>query len=108
MKFLGSLKSGEIYVHKDRDHYLIFTYNSKSWGVKDVFVHKMYMGGLGIAKYDYEASIEKLNTTISVSGGISEFPIQGETPEDLYNKADIALYRVKNSGKDNTIAYSEK
>ncbi len=64
MKFLGSLKSGEIYVHKDRDHYLIFTYNSKSWGVKDVFVHKMYMGGLGIAKYDYEASIEKLNTKL--------------------------------------------
>ncbi len=52
-------------------------------------------------------SIEKIKSPISVSGGISEFPTHGETPEDLYSKADIALYKVKNSGKDNIIGYFE-
>ena len=59
--------------------------------------------GEALKKY----SMEKLKEPVLVSGGISEFPVHGDTPEDLYNKADLALYRVKNSGKNNIIAYSD-
>ena len=52
-------------------------------------------------------SKENLNNIITISGGATEFPIHGETSEELYSKADVALYKVKNSGKDNIIAYSE-
>lgn len=52
-------------------------------------------------------SNDRINKSISISGGISEFPLHGETPEELYHKADISLYKVKNSGKDNILGYSE-
>ena len=52
-------------------------------------------------------SKEQLKNEISISGGITEYPIVGDTPEELYSKADVALYKVKNSGKDNIIPFSQ-
>lgn len=52
-------------------------------------------------------SKEKLNQMITISGGATEFPTEGESPEELYAKADVALYKVKNSGKNNILSYSE-
>lgn len=46
----------------------------------------------------------RLDIDSSISGGISEFPIDGTTLEDLYLNADKALYKVKNSGKNNIIS----
>jgi diguanylate cyclase (GGDEF)-like protein len=37
---------------------------------------------------------------LSASFGISSFPEHGGTPQDLIQKADQAMYSVKESGKD--------
>ena len=47
---------------------------------------------------------EQLNVTISV--GISNFPHDSKTIQGLIDKADIALYHSKNSGKNNVTTYS--
>ena len=52
-------------------------------------------------------SMNQLKKIISISGGITEYPKNGETPEELYSKADIALYKAKNSGKDGIIIHTE-
>jgi two-component system, cell cycle response regulator len=53
------------------------------------------------------SSKEKLNIEITISAGLSQYPENGETLEELYAKADTALYKVKNSGKDNIICFKE-
>ena len=45
---------------------------------------------------------------ISASIGITLYPENGETAEDLIKKADIAMYHVKNIGKNNYQFFSEK
>jgi diguanylate cyclase (GGDEF)-like protein/PAS domain S-box-containing protein len=47
---------------------------------------------------------EILNITASI--GIAEFPEQGEDAETLLKNADIALYRVKEQGRDNYLRYN--
>lgn len=42
---------------------------------------------------------------LTVSIGISVFPKDGRTYEELFQKADIALYEAKKSGKDKYIIY---
>lgn len=44
---------------------------------------------------------------ISASAGIAFCPDHGKSFDQLYNKADIALYRAKDLGKDNVILYDE-
>lgn len=45
---------------------------------------------------------------ISASAGIAFSPEHGTTFEQLYNKADIALYRSKDLGKDHITLYDER
>ena len=42
---------------------------------------------------------------VSVSIGIAVFPRDGRTIAELYEKADIALYRTKAAGKDSYSFY---
>ena len=44
-----------------------------------------------------------LQTTVSI--GISEFPLHGETAKDIINCADIALYEAKRNGRNCTYQY---
>lgn len=44
---------------------------------------------------------------ISASIGISVFPSDGDSVDSLINAADIAMYQVKNKGKNNYCFYSE-
>ena len=44
-----------------------------------------------------------INLTLSI--GISTFPNDAETYEDLYKKSDIALYESKHNGKDQYTFY---
>ena len=46
------------------------------------------------------------NVILSGSLGIASFPRDGETFEELFKKADAALYRAKENGKDNYVFYS--
>ncbi len=47
------------------------------------------------------------SVTISASIGISIYPLQGQIFNDLYQKADVALYKSKNYGKDCFFVYDE-
>ncbi len=52
-----------------------------------------------------ELSKEIENIEVTISGGISEYPRHGENLEELYAKADTALYKVKNAGKNNILCF---
>lgn len=45
---------------------------------------------------------------ITVSSGIATYPMHGSTYDELLQRADLALYRAKQEGRDRTIAYNEK
>jgi len=45
--------------------------------------------------------------SVAASLGISLFPIDGEDPTSLLRKADIAMYRAKDSGRGRAVAYDE-
>lgn len=46
---------------------------------------------------------------ISISGGVASFPVDGRTKNELFRKADHALYRAKASGrKQIRLAYEER
>lgn len=45
---------------------------------------------------------------VSGSVGISMFNINGTTYQELYEKADIAMYSAKHAGKDQFVIYSDK
>ncbi len=44
--------------------------------------------------------------SVTVSIGISSFPENGKSSEDLIKHADIALYRAKAAGKDRSVIYT--
>lgn len=46
--------------------------------------------------------------TVTVSIGISIFPTDGRTTEDLLRKADLAMYKSKNSGKNTYQFYTDQ
>jgi diguanylate cyclase (GGDEF)-like protein len=45
---------------------------------------------------------------VTASIGISLFPNHGSTPDELINKADQAMYRAKNKGKNRYTFYLEE
>ncbi len=49
--------------------------------------------------------IESISFYISISIGIALYPSQGFTMHELVKKADIALYRAKERGKDRTVVF---
>lgn len=55
-----------------------------------------------------EVSTLKLpNDKLTCSSGIAFFPQDGQNFEQLYHRADMALYRAKNSGKNRCFCYEE-
>ncbi len=56
--------------------------------------------------FNHTFLIEKnLSVSITASIGISAFPDHGNTTETLIQKADLAMYRVKQAGKNGTEIY---
>ncbi len=47
-------------------------------------------------------------STITVSMGITSFPHNGKSIDELIKHADIALYKAKSMGKDRTVVYSDQ
>ena len=50
---------------------------------------------------------DQIDHNITVSIGLTEHDIQNDTKEDLIGKADIALYKAKNSGKNKVVIYEK-
>ena len=46
------------------------------------------------------------NLTVSV--GVAKYPQHANTSQDLYEKADIAMYKIKNSGKNDYCLYKNE
>src|SRR5690606_8975771 len=45
---------------------------------------------------------------VTVSVGIALFPVHGETEEELMARADMALYRAKEAGRDAVFIYDSE
>ena len=54
-----------------------------------------------------EIVLEKL-PKITVSMGIATYPKDGNDPEDLIKKADVAMYAAKQAGRNKSVKYSDK
>jgi len=50
--------------------------------------------------------IKEINVTVSI--GVSEFKKTDKEAQNLYKKADLALYKAKESGRNRVIIYNEK
>jgi len=50
----------------------------------------------------------KAEISLTISGGISSFGIDDDTPEGLVKKSDIALYQAKNDGKNRVYLFYEE
>ncbi len=61
-----------------------------------------------IQKHAQWAFVEKEGYNIGFSCGISKFPEDGTTYEELFKKADKALYIAKDKGKNRYIIYREQ
>jgi diguanylate cyclase (GGDEF)-like protein len=52
-------------------------------------------------------SADNKTFTVTISLGVASFPDDSTDREDLIEKADLALYTAKKSGRDRTVLYSE-
>ncbi|HSM23862.1 MAG TPA: GGDEF domain-containing protein, partial [Anaerolineaceae bacterium] len=59
-----------------------------------------------IAKASLEADF--LYTQITVSIGVSNYPLHGENTRDLFRTADKALYQAKDAGRNQVYCYQEE
>jgi len=57
-----------------------------------------------IEKYKFPYEKNQPNGTLTVSFGIATFPDDASTPEDLLKKADFALYKAKEMGKNKVVS----
>jgi PleD family two-component response regulator len=52
---------------------------------------------------------KEVNAQLTISGGIAAFPIDAQDENELLRKADQALYKAKNSGRNKVVlSYEEK
>lgn len=57
-----------------------------------------------IEKYNFPYEKKQPNGNLTVSFGIATFPDDASTPEDLLKKADFALYKAKEMGKNSVVS----
>lgn len=57
---------------------------------------------------DYSSNGSNGKRSVTISIGVSEFPLHGTNMHDLINKADIALYKAKEKGKNNVQIYKSE
>jgi diguanylate cyclase (GGDEF)-like protein/PAS domain S-box-containing protein len=48
---------------------------------------------------------ENVETTVTLSAGVSAYPVHGDNPAAILNRADQALYQAKNQGRNRVIAF---
>lgn len=58
-----------------------------------------------IAEYDGFKDLHGLTKRITVSIGVSVFPDRATSADDLFNQADTAMFRAKQTGKNRVVLY---
>lgn len=53
-------------------------------------------------------TVDRLSITISASAGFAHFPTHGNTPNQLYERADHALYRAKREARGDVVIFSTR
>lgn len=90
---LGRLSGDEFLLISENihDEYAIDTITEK---IQNIFKRPQQIGNLSL--------------DISISMGIALYPKNGQTPEELINAADQAMYSVKKQGRNNYAFYSQE
>lgn len=92
-------KGGDIIGRIGGDEFLVYMRNCESVSDAD----EMAGGIVKKLRYNMEAEGEPIHVTCSV--GVSVCPYHGRTYEELFEKADKAVYTVKANGKDGYRVY---
>ncbi|MHB0977426.1 MAG: diguanylate cyclase [Candidatus Aquicultorales bacterium] len=61
----------------------------------------------GVAAHHFETR-HNLEFPLTISAGIAAYPADGEEPEELISKADIAMYQAKSDGKNLVRVYGDQ
>jgi len=83
---------------------IVFRYGGEEFVVILPQVKKQ--GGVEAAKRILNLIKQKLSVTVSI--GVTSFPDDGTSKNELINKADSAMHRAKELGKDRVCAFGEK
>lgn len=61
-----------------------------------------------IRKLISETELEEAGATISASIGVANFPLHATDPDELFKRADEALYKAKSCGRNKVYVYDEQ
>ena len=94
-----NIRNGDIACRYGGDEYVVI--------MKDVSPECALARGESLREnvYQIQAQYRRKDVKISVSIGISMFPLHGEGGEELLQKADLALYEAKRKGKNCVVSY---
>jgi diguanylate cyclase (GGDEF)-like protein len=82
------------------DEFTVLLYNLDHWS-------EIYEKTKSILKlFQPQFTIDGVNFSITASIGISLYPYEGKTPEELLIYADTAMYKAKQSGKNKFCFYN--
>jgi diguanylate cyclase (GGDEF)-like protein len=98
----GSIRAGDIACRYGGDEFVVVLGNVAEM----IALERAEKLREGIAKHSILYKNEKVS--ISVSIGIVVFPDHGSSAELLLQRADQALYRAKQMGKNRIVVYSEE
>ncbi len=61
-----------------------------------------------VEKTEFPGEEKQPNGRLTVSGGVSEFPTDGNTAKDIIKSVDIATYVAKNTGRNKILLYKKE
>ena len=95
-------RRGDILSRIGGDEFAVITSTLNSAKFAEIVAERVIKG----LNTPYPVGDQLLSGTVSI--GISIYPMDGETTEELLKNADIAMYHAKNAGKNTYRFYSEK
>jgi diguanylate cyclase (GGDEF)-like protein len=93
-RLLATVRDGDAVARMGGDEFCIIAHDVGSAEVAGILAQRLLRNV--IAPYDIDA----VRVRIGLSIGIALFPQHGESAEALMRQADVALYRVKQSGRN--------
>ncbi len=95
-------RKGDILSRVGGDEFTLISLNLKSTSSARKFAERI------LNELNSPYSIKNKLITVTVSIGISIFPEDGITSEELFRKADLAMYKAKSCGKNTYHYYTEQ